>query len=108
MKPSLGLARSKTLAVGERRQTSVLEATHSFQVVHQLPIKHLTTLGERGMVALGLGQQVGRLGSIAPPVRPEAMMKELDGIEVIVSEDEVPADGLCADPAKVKGESRDW
>ena len=60
------------------------------------------SVAQRVVIVLGGGEEIGSLSAVAPPIRAQALVKILDGIEVIVSQDEMPGHGLRADLAHIE------
>ena len=65
-------------------------------------IELLALRPQRVVIVLGGGEEIGSLSAVAPPIRAQALVKIFDGIEVIVSQDEMPGHRLRADLAQIE------
>ncbi len=90
------------MPVSQRRELRILLAAHAREVSHKFLIELLALRPQGVEITLRPSQQISRLCAIAPPVGTQALVKILDGIKVVVSQDQVPGHGLHADLAEVK------
>ena len=85
-------AAGQRLAIGQRGDLRVADAARPRQVGHQVGVERLAAPDQPGIVSLGGLEQLGGAVAVPPPVRAELLAEELDRVDLVVRDHQVPRD----------------